>query len=133
VLNQTDEQIDALIEGVKVTYFNAKWDFLRPKRIEKLNVASLESIAAMQVNALFLRAKFRDYYDLYFLARQMTLREMFAHSQAIVDGLTFKLFAAALLYIDDIEDDAIGHLEPVEKLDAKRIRDFFQTKLERMT
>ena len=34
IMNISDEQIDAIIEGVKVTFFNAKWRFLRPKEIK---------------------------------------------------------------------------------------------------
>ena len=129
ILNQTDEQIDLLLDGVKVTFFNAKWGFLRPQKIGKFNLASIESICAMKVNVLFLRAKFRDYYDLYFLAKKIDLKEIFKNSIKIVDGLTFKLFATSLMYIDDIEDDNIEHLEPIEKVDKIQIRDFFQKKL----
>ncbi len=59
-LNQTDEQIDVLVGGVKVTFFNAKWSFLRPDSIETFNLATKEAIAAMKVNVLFLRARYRD-------------------------------------------------------------------------
>jgi len=130
ILNQTDEQIDLLLDGVKVTFFNAKWDFLKPKKIEKFNLASLDSLAAMKVNVLFLRAKFRDYYDLYFLAKKsMSIKEMFSYSLNIVEGINFKLFAVALLYIDDIEDENIEYLEPIEAIDIKKIRDFFEERL----
>ena len=41
---------------------------LNPEKIfleaEAFNLASLEAIAAMKINVLFLRAKYRDYYDL---------------------------------------------------------------------
>ena len=47
ILNQTDEQIDLLLDGVKVTFFNANWEFLKPKKIERFNLSSLESIAAV--------------------------------------------------------------------------------------
>jgi len=30
VLNQSNEQLDCLVNGVKVTFFNAKWEFLKP-------------------------------------------------------------------------------------------------------
>jgi len=70
ILNQTDEQIDLLLEEVKVTFFNANWSFLKPNTIDKFNLASIESIVAIKVNVLFLRAKFRDYYDLYFLIKK---------------------------------------------------------------
>ncbi len=130
ILNQTDEQIDILLDGVKVTFFNAKWHFLKPLHVNKFNLATLEQIAAMKVNVLFLRAKFRDYYDLYFLAKEsMSLREIYSVSQSIVEGVTFKLFAVALIYIDDIEDDNISYLEPKEKISKEKIRDFFQKRL----
>ena len=133
ILNQTDEQIDLLLGGVKVTFFNANWKFLKPKKIEKFNLSSLESIAAMKVNVLFLRAKYRDYYDLYFLIKKsMSIRKVFEFSLDVVDGVNFKLFAVAILYVDDIEDDNIEYLEPIEILDKKAIRNFFQKELNKL-
>ena len=129
ILNQTDEQVDLLLDGVKVTFFNAKWSFLQPSTQNKFNLASLEPIAAMKINVIFLRAKFRDYYDLYFLAKKMDLEEIYKCSLNILDGINFKLFVTALLYIDDIEDDDIGYLEPIENLDKAKIRDYFQIEL----
>jgi len=131
IINQTDEQIDILLDGVKVTFFNAKWEFLRPQKIEKFNLSSIEQISAMKVNTLFLRATYRDYYDLYFLAKSgISLKEMFEYSKYIVEGLTFKLFSIALVYIDDIEDDNIGYLEPTKQISKEKIRDFFQERLQ---
>lgn len=130
ILNKTDEQIDLLLDGVKVTFFNAKWSFLKPRQKERFNLATLEQIAAMKVNVLFLRAKYRDYYDLYFLAKDvMSLREIFKCSENIVEGITYKLFVVGLLYIDDIEDDAIAYLEPKEIINKQKIRDFFDNRI----
>jgi predicted nucleotidyltransferase component of viral defense system len=134
ILNQTDEQVDLLLDGVKVTFFNAKWSFLKPSKIDRFNLATVESITSMKVNVLFLRAKFRDYYDLYFLAKKvMSVKKMFECSLNILDGINFKLFAVALVYIDDIEDDNIEYLEPIETLDKIKIRDFFQKELNKIT
>lgn len=130
IINQTNEQIDVLLDGVKVTFFNAKWSFLKPIMKQKLNIASIEQIAAMKVNVLFLRAKYRDYYDLYCLVKEgMSLKHIFEVSEKIVEGVTFKLFVVALLYIDDIEDDDIRYLEPKEHLSKANIRDFFEKRL----
>lgn len=131
VLNDNSDQLDLLLDGVKVTFFNAKWNFLKPVQPSKLNIASLESIAAMKTNVLFLRAKYRDYYDLYFLTKEvMEIKEIFICAQPVVSGLTFKLFSIALLYIDDIEDDNIAHLDPKENLSKKDIRYFFEKQLQ---
>ena len=134
IINQNSEQIDVLLNGVKVTFFNAKWNFLKPDKIEQFNLASKKSIAAMKVNTLFLRAKYRDYYDLYCLIKNggLGLMEIYENSVSIVEGINFKLFAAALLYIDDIEEDSIAHLEPKEQIPKKKIRDFFEEKLKRI-
>jgi predicted nucleotidyltransferase component of viral defense system len=133
ILNQTDEQIDLLIDGVKVTFFNAQWKFLEPKKPKSFNLSSIEAIASMKVNVMFLRAKYRDYFDLYSLVKSgMSLKEIFDYSQDIVEGVTFKLFAIALVYIDDIEDDNIDYLEPKEKISKEEIRDFFQRELDRI-
>jgi len=130
ILNQTSEQIDLLLDGVKVTFFNAKWSFLKSFQKQKLNIASIKQVAAMKVNVLFLRAKYRDYYDLYFLAKEgMSLKEIFKCSEDIVEGITYKLFVVGLLYIDDIEDDNIEYLQPKEKISKEQIRDFFQKRV----
>ena len=130
ILNKSDNQIDLLLDGVKVTFFNAKWSFLKPVDNNKFHLATLEQIAAMKVNVLFLRAKYRDYYDLYFLAKEvMSLKEIFKCSEHIVEGITYKLFVVGLLYIDDIEDDNIDYLEPKEKISKKKIQDFFEKRV----
>ena len=132
ILNQTEEQVDVLLDGVKVTFFNAQWKFLQPMKIQKFNLSSLESIATMKINVLFLRAKYRDYYDIYFLAKSgMSLKKMFACSLDILDGINFKLFSVALLYTDDIEDDNIAYLEPSESVTKEKIRAYFEARLNR--
>jgi predicted nucleotidyltransferase component of viral defense system len=132
ILNQSDEQIDVLLDGVKVTFFNAQWGFLKPVKIKRFNLSTLDAIAAMKINVLFLRAKYRDYYDIYFLVKKsMSLKKVFECSLNILEGINFKLFSVALVYTDDIEDDNIEYLEPIEYLSKEEIRDFFQFELDK--
>lgn len=133
ILNQTDEQIDALIGGVKITFFNAKWSFLKPEQVGRFNLATIESIAAMKVNVLFLRAKYRDYYDLYFLIRRcLNVKEVYNCGLWVMPAITFKLFTTALIYVEDVEDENIDFLEPAEKISKEGIRDFFQKELKKI-
>lgn len=134
IINQTNQQIDLLLNSVKVTFFNAKWDFLKPEKTERFNLAPIGVIAGMKINTLFLRAKYRDYYDLYFLVKNnyINLEQLFEASKKVVEGITFKLMAIALIYTEDIEDDDISHLDPAKKVSKEEIRDFFQIKLEEM-
>lgn len=48
-----------------------------------------------------------------------------------LEGINLKLFSVALLYTDDIEDDSIEYLEPVEVLTKEEIRAFFEMRLNR--
>ena len=66
------------------------------------------------------------------MAKKIDLKSIFKSSVKIVDGLTFKLFATSLVYVDDIEDDKIDYLEPIERIDKLQIRDFFQDKLKKI-
>ncbi len=129
IVNISNEQIDVIIDEVKVTFFNAKWSFLKPKKIDNFNVATLEQIAIMKVNVLFLRAKYRDYYDLYFLAQNFSLKKIFDLSQNILDGINLKLFISALIFIDDIEDEKLDYLKPIKKLSLNEIRSFFERRI----
>lgn len=130
IINESNEQIDILINGIKITFFNAKWDFLKPRSTEEFNLSSIEALAAMKVNTLFLRAKFRDYYDLYFLVKEkMDIKKVFECSKNIIQGISFKLFCIALVYIDDIEDDNILHLDPKINITKEDIREFFEEKI----
>jgi len=132
LLPDTQELLLELIDGVKVIFFNAKWSFIKPERVNQFNLATMESIAAMKVNVLFLRAKYRDYYDLYFLSKKcMNIKKIFECGLSIMSGITFKLFATALIYVDDIEDDNIEFLEPIEKISKNEIRVFFQNELKK--
>lgn len=130
ILNESDDQLDLLIMGVKTTFFNAKWNFLQPTSRNTLNIAALDALAAMKVNTLFLRAKYRDYYDLYCLVfRVFDLKKLYECAKNIVPGLTFKLLCISLTFIDDIEDDSIEHLQPLVNLTKEEIRLFFEQQI----
>ena len=63
----------------------------------------------------------------------MSISEIFESSLDVIEGINFKLFAVALLYIEDIDDDDnIEHLEPIKILDKRIIRDFFQEELNKI-
>lgn len=134
LLHESEEQIDLLLNDVKVTFFNANWSFLRPENPEEqLHLATLEQLAAMKTHALFVRARFRDYYDLYVLAKErFTLPEIFRHASRIVEGINFKLFSIALVYTDDIEDDNIQHLKPKYPVSKQEISSYFVNELKRL-
>ena len=133
IINETKEQIDLVIENIKVTFFNAKWKFLEPRNIENFNICPIDIIAAMKVNVLFSRAKYRDYYDLYFIIKySLSLNEVYLATNRFLKGINFKLFSTALLFVDDIVEDNINHLSPKENISKIEIADFFKKEIKQI-
>ena len=58
ILNQSNDQLDLLLEGVKTTFFNAKWTFLKREKQGMLNIARLSAIAAMKTHVFFYELNF---------------------------------------------------------------------------
>ena len=125
ILHDAKDQIDLVYNGVKLSFFNARWSFLKPAAIGPVNVASLPQLAAMKIHTLFVRATFRDYYDLYWLSMEMSLGEIYKNALLLMDGLNYKLFSTALVYVDDIEDENIAHLNPATNITREQISQHF--------
>jgi predicted nucleotidyltransferase component of viral defense system len=129
IINSSKIQLDLFINKVKVTYFANNWNGLDSNEtlINNINIASIDTLAVMKVNTLFLRAKYRDYYDLYVINKEVyTLNELFELSKKNISGITVKLFQNALIFISDIEDDSIKHLKPKYKILIKKIAAHFE-------
>ncbi|MFW6101351.1 MAG: nucleotidyl transferase AbiEii/AbiGii toxin family protein [Bacteroidota bacterium] len=129
IINDGRDQVDLVYNGIKLTFFNSAWDFLKPEKTAGFNVASLDQLAGMKVHTLFLRATYRDYYDLYVLSFKMSLQDMYQNALMFIEGLNYKLFSMALIYLDDIIDDDITHLSPQYDVSREEISRHFISKL----
>lgn len=128
LVNFSKIQADFIIEGVKVTFFASGWIELQNRTllISNLHIANLDTLAIMKVNTLFLRAKFRDYYDLYFLNLvEYSLPQLYEFASAKIKNLSITLFQRALIFTDDIEDENIKHLKPIKSISLKEISTHF--------
>ncbi|MFP3999546.1 MAG: nucleotidyl transferase AbiEii/AbiGii toxin family protein [Desulfobacterales bacterium] len=131
IINDARDQVDLVYNGIKLTFFNAAWEFLKPEKVAGFNVASLDQLAGMKVHTLFLRATYRDYYDLYVLSLEMSLDELYQNARMFIEGINYKLFSMALIYVDDIIDDDISHLSPKYDVSRDEISRHFIAKLKR--
>jgi len=125
LLYEEEDQIHFLVQGIKITFFRY------PFRIEDLvdfdgiiRIPELLSLAAMKAHALGGRGKWKDYVDLYFLARHgFSLRMIIEKAEALF-GETFngKLFKEQLSYFEDIDyEEEVMYLdEPIPKEDIEQ-------------
>ena len=128
----TDKQQDWIVEGVKITFFANNWDGLKQNENLKafLNIGTLPLLTATKVNTLFLRAKFRDYYDLYSLNKKgVSIATIYEYAYAFFPSLNHKLFQMALIYTDDILEDDIAYLKPQYKVKKQTISKHFEKEI----
>lgn len=136
LVNITKSQVNLFLDEVKITLFAYNWEILRTGRVQILNnvyVANLDILCAMKINTLSLRAKLRDYYDLYLINKEVyDIEKMFEIAERLLPGMTKKIFTMQLTFIEDIEDENIDHLSPREKVDIVEIKKHFEREVEKI-
>jgi predicted nucleotidyltransferase component of viral defense system len=133
IANRTDSFMDIFIDGIKITFFANDRAALKENRKNLVNiiyVADLPLLCAMKINILSIRAKFRDYYDLYVLNKEkFSINDMLAFALKFIPGITKKVFAMQLTYINDIEDENIAQLSPKYHLTLAEIQKHFEEQI----
>jgi predicted nucleotidyltransferase component of viral defense system len=128
--NDFSNQQDWIVEGVKVTFCAKNWPLMFEEKQQvhgNISVAGFDFLVATKVSTLFVRAKFRDYYDLYAVAMVVgSLDKIYAMAQNRIHEMNRRLFDVALVYTDDIEDDDIDYLEPVYHVSKQQIAAYFK-------
>ena len=116
-----------------MTFFANDWQALKENRINITNyiyAADLPLLCAMNINTLSLRAKFRDYYDLYVMNKEKySIEDIFNLAVKFLPGITKKVFAMQLTYINDIEDENIAHLSPKYNVSLVEIQKHFEEQI----
>ncbi|MCK5808743.1 nucleotidyl transferase AbiEii/AbiGii toxin family protein [bacterium] len=131
--NITKEQLDLKIQNVKVTFFANGWDELENyvPFVNNINIAPIKLLTGMKLNTLFLRAKFRDYYDLFVINKEVySLTEMYDIIKHYMPEINEKLFQMSLLYTKDVEEDKIQHLNPKYDISIEEISEHFRKKIQ---
>lgn len=130
IANRTHTYMDLFIDDIKITLFANNWDALKNDRSKitgNIFVANLPLLCAMKMNTLSLRAKYRDYYDLYVLNKEKySIREMLNFSMDYIPGMTKKIFGMQLTYTEDINDESIDHLHPKYTVTLENIKSHFE-------
>jgi len=124
----SEKQINCIADNVKITAFADGLQDLKQRSnlIDNLYIADIKTIAFMKINTLFLRAKMRDYYDLYVLNKnEISINEMYNLAVEKMGNLNKTLFQRALVFTSDISDENISHLKPKYKIGLAEIEKHF--------
>lgn len=134
IVNITNNQIDMLINNVKVTFCYQDNELLnnKTKLINNISISQLDAIISMKIVTFFLRAKFRDYYDLFYYAKKYGIEKLFELGRSNISGFSDKILEKSLVFINDIEDENINYLEPKERINIQEIQNYFIYKIKQM-
>lgn len=120
---------EIILDGVRVTFFANDWEVLKQGEplTGYIKIAPLTLLTAMKINTLYLRATFRDYYDIYMINRNsFSVEEMYNIGFQFFPGINKKLFQMALLFTDDINEEEKVELKLTEKITLKEIQKHFE-------
>ncbi|HCY77280.1 MAG TPA: hypothetical protein DHV28_15285 [Ignavibacteriales bacterium] len=131
IANISSVYADFIIDDAKITFFANDWEVLKENRtniIKNIFIADLKLLCAMKINTLSLRAKYRDYYDLYVINKEKySLKDIYNFASFYIPGMNKKVFGMELTYIKDIEDENINHLYPKYQISLTEIKKHFET------
>jgi len=123
IIRDETDQFTLLIKDVRLTFLYYSYPIIFSNNFENIiKFSDLPTLAAMKAFALGRRAKWKDYVDLYFVARQYDgIRKICKKAQEIF-GSEFneKLFRSQLAYFEDINySEAITFMPGFEISDEK--------------
>lgn len=106
VTRRVEEQMNLMLNGVKVTFFQYPFPIEPMEKFEKFfRLPSLLQLSAMKAYALGRRSKWKDYVDLYFLLKDhFTIAEISECATDLFGELySEKLFRSQLCYFEDVD------------------------------
>ena len=106
VVFNTDGQMNLVVDGVKLTFFQYEFDVKPVTDFQGVvKLPSLLDLAAMKAYALGRRSKWKDYVDLYFLLKDHFSIDEIADRAEVIFGELFssKMFRIQLSYFEDVD------------------------------
>lgn len=113
-------------EDIKLSFFSYNYQLI-DKLIDEpyFKIASINDIACMKLSAIVSRASNKDYIDLYYILKEISLEEVFKRLGKKMPELEINLVLKSLVYFKDVEKEKIK-FKNNKNIDFKQIQDFFK-------
>jgi len=120
-------------EGTHIGFFSYGYPLLEPPaEVLGVSVAGLLDIGMMKLDALISRGARKDYYDLYFIARQVPLEEML-HQGPVKYPYAHDYEIMALTSLTDFDNaDRDVAVETFDRVSWETVKDFFAAEARRL-
>jgi len=95
-----------------------------------LHVADLELLTALAVNSFFTKTKFRDFYKLYVINKEVfPLDEIYNIHKKYINHTSQKLFQKEIIWVFDTENENLSEFKPKYDLDILSIGKHFESEI----
>ncbi len=115
-----------LAKGVRVGFYGYGFPLVAPMvEIEKIRLASIEDIALMKLDAMLSRAARKDFYDIYFICKNIPLKQLFKKAdQKYPSVRDFETQATKrLVYFENAENESEPSL--IESVSWQTVKEYF--------
>jgi len=122
-------------DEVKISFFYYPYPLIKQLlEEENLKIASIVDIGCMKLSTITHRAAFKDYVDLFFILKKISLKELLEQNRKKHPLLDTNLVLKSLIYFDDISIDPIGFmprlavsLDQVKIFLTHEVKKYFET------
>jgi len=116
-------------DSIKLSFFTYKYKLLKkPVEEPNLRIASVVDIAVMKLSAVVSRATNKDYIDLYFILKEVSLKDIFTAASRKMPELDINLVLKSLVYFEDISEEAIK-FKNKKNIDFATVKRFFEKEI----
>ncbi|OGM15249.1 hypothetical protein A2V56_04085 [Candidatus Woesebacteria bacterium RBG_19FT_COMBO_42_9] len=97
------------VDGVSFSLFYYPYKMIGKKvKVESINVASIQDIAAMKLVAVAMRGKRRDFIDIYYLLKKYSLKDLLGFVKTKYPSFEEMMVLKGLIYFEDAEDEDLA-------------------------
>lgn len=109
IIAEEKNTLTLLIDNsIKISLFAYSYPLLNPLLEEEhLATASLEDIACMKLSAIVSRATMKDYVDIYFILKKITLAELLEKIKKKMPELDITVVLKSLVYFEDVLEEPL--------------------------
>ena len=108
IAQEAEGTLDLLISNVKVSFLQYKYPLLEENEVfESVKMACVLDIACMKLSAVSSRGSKKDFYDLYFILKNMALSDLFEAFEKKFEGVKYQKvhMLKSLVFFEDADKD----------------------------
>jgi hypothetical protein len=133
ILQKSRRSITGTLDGVKFSFLGYPYPTLKRGEVwNGINIASVQDIACMKLDALSSRGTKRDFIDVYFIAQQIPLIEQLRLFEQKYSVVRYNLLHVkkSLVYFEDAESDPLPGM--ILLVTWQEVKEFFVGEAEKL-